>query len=82
MESLIRCAHWEFALMCFSTKTPTPPMVQAQPRRDETSGAVADQRRKLAAQGGVYDNIATTPLGDSNYGSAASSLPKLAAFGA
>ncbi len=66
--------------MCLKTKQPTIPKVQEAPRPDPAAAIAETTRRTRGAQG-VYGNIATSPLGDSNYGMSAASLPKLATFG-
>ena len=67
--------------MCFKTKTPTPPPVKEAPQKDVEGAAASEARRRAAAQQGVYENIATSPLGDSNYGKRAGGLAQLAALG-
>lgn len=39
----------------------------ATPRRDENATIVQDNRRRVIEQKGLYGNIFTTPLGDSDY---------------
>lgn len=63
--------------MC--VKSPKPPKVQSQPRRDEKANIVQENRRHIKEQRGVYGNIATSPLGDSTYGT---NIQKFATFGA
>ena len=65
--------------MCMKTKQPEMPKVAAPPKPDIV-GAITDTARRARASQGVYGNIATTPFGDSSYGTAAA-LPKLATFG-
>lgn len=57
--------------MCFGSK-PKPvkaPVVQPPPTRDEAAEAANTERRRVRDQQGVYGNIFTSVLGDSNYGS-------------
>lgn len=69
--------------MCLSSgKTPKPLPVAQAPAQDTKAKANVEDRRRAAEQRGVYDNIWTSPLGDSKYGTNVGELPKLAAFGA
>lgn len=61
--------------MCF--KTPKPPAVRAAPQKDVNASLVQDSIRRASMQQGVYGNISTSPLGDSEYGSNARKLAKL-----
>lgn len=63
--------------MCFKTKAPPMPAVAATPSRADVQGDVTIQRKKLAERRGVFGNIFTSPLGDSNYGSAGRPLAAL-----
>lgn len=66
--------------MCLKTKQPPMPKVPDPPKPD-VAGALNDTARRVRNSQGVYSNIATSPFGDSNYGAAATGLPKLATFG-
>ncbi len=61
--------------MCF--KTPKPPAVRSAPQKDVNASLVQDSMRRASMQQGVYDNISTSPLGDSEYGTYARKLAKL-----
>lgn len=65
--------------MCLkSPKPPEAPKVQPVPTRADVD--TGNQRRKIEAQQGVFNNIFTSPLGDSTYGTNARK-PKLATLG-
>lgn len=53
--------------MCLKTpKVPKPPTVQAAPQRDTVD--TGEQRRKVTERSGVFGNIFTSALGDTQYG--------------
>lgn len=68
--------------MCFKTKSPAIPPVRAAPSTDDTKSAVVSQRKRIGDQQGLYGNIFTTLLGDSNYGKNTPGRPQLASVGA
>lgn len=54
--------------MCLGKpKVVTPPPPQPAPTRDDAATAGAAERRRVRDQQGVYGNIFTSVLGDSNY---------------
>ena len=56
--------------MCLSSpKPPKAPPVKERPKSDETGAQVQKTRRKAAEAPGVFGNIFTSALGDTNYGS-------------
>lgn len=61
--------------MCF--KTPKPPAVRPTPQKDTNASLVQDNVRRVAQQQGIYGNISTSPLGDSEYGTNTRKLAKL-----
>ena len=64
--------------MCLKTpKPPKPPKVQAAPKRDVAADEISAERRRLDSAKGVYDNIFTSALGDSTYGTRAAKLATL-----
>lgn len=68
--------------MGFKPKIPAPPKVAPAPTRaDAEFNAGQDARKKLNTRQGVFSNIMTTPLGDTNYGQNAANK-KLAMLGA
>ena len=64
--------------MCF--KTPKAPAVTPTPQRADVQGEVTATRKKTAEQSGIFSNILTSPLGDSDYGKNAQKLAKLGAM--
>jgi len=55
--------------MCFGApKPPKPPVVQPRPKADETGAVVQKTRQRAAEAPGVFGNIFTSALGDTNYG--------------
>jgi uncharacterized protein YcfJ len=59
--------------MCLGSKPKPKPVkaavVQPAPTRDEAAEVASTERRRVRDQQGVYGNIFTSVLGDSNYGS-------------
>ena len=67
--------------MCFaSAKKPKPQPIPKEETRGDAAVKAANERRKRAAnQNNADSNIATSPLGDPQYGNTAKKLVKLGA---
>lgn len=63
--------------MCLKPKVPKTPKAQPAPDRDTVQENVSRTRRAAATQQGIYGNVFTSALGDSNYGSSTSKVATL-----
>lgn len=65
--------------MCFKSPKPAPvaPVPKTPTRQDAEAATESERRRVTTEQPGVFGNIATSPLGDSDFGRSAKRLARL-----